>query len=77
MSTSGATVSVIIPCLNAEATLAEAIGSALDQTVPPLEVLVVDDGSSDRSVAVAATFGPKVRILDNTIGGRARPGASA
>ncbi|MBI4578298.1 MAG: glycosyltransferase family 2 protein [Planctomycetes bacterium] len=69
----GASVSVIIPCLNAEATLAEAIHSALEQTVPPVEVLVIDDGSTDRSVAVAAAEGPKVRILHNTIGG---PGAA-
>ena len=67
------TVSVIIPCWNAEATLAEAIESALAQTVEPLEVLVVDEGSSDRSVAIAASFGSPVRILHNTVGG---PGAA-
>ena len=73
MSSSTASVSVIIPCLNAEATLAEAINSVLDQTAPPLEVLVIDDGSTDRSVAVAASFGPAVRVLHNPIGG---PGAA-
>jgi glycosyltransferase involved in cell wall biosynthesis len=73
VNTPSATVSVIIPCLNAEETLDQAISSALEQTVPPLEVLVVDDGSTDRSVAVAASFGPKVRVLQNTIGG---PGAA-
>lgn len=41
--------------------------------MPPLEVLVVDDGSIDRSVAVAAACGPKVRILQNDVGG---PGAA-
>jgi glycosyltransferase involved in cell wall biosynthesis len=78
MSTSGATVSVIIPCLNAEATLAEAIGSALDQTVPPLEVLVMDDGSTDRSVEIAGSFGPPVRVLPNREGctGGARGGGT-
>ena len=73
MSTPSPAVSVIIPCLNAEETLADAINSALTQTVPPLEVLVIDDGSTDRSVAVAASFGPIVRILQNDIGG---PGAA-
>jgi hypothetical protein len=68
-----ATVSVIVPCLNAEDTLAEAISSVLEQTVPPLEVLVVDDGSEDRSVAIAASFGSQVRVLQNDIGG---PGAA-
>lgn len=67
------TVSVIIPCLNAEETLAEAVNSVMAQTVEPLEVLVVDDGSRDRSVAVAASHGPKVRVLHNDLGG---PGAA-
>lgn len=66
-------VSVIIPCLNAADTLAEAISSALEQTVAPLEVLVIDDGSTDRSIAVAESFGSNVRVLHNTIGG---PGAA-
>lgn len=65
MSLSTADVSVIIPCLNAEATLAEAIESALGQTAPPREILVIDDHSTDRSVAVAKPFGPIVRILSN------------
>jgi len=73
VSTPSPTVSVIIPCLNAEATLAEAINSILAQTVAPLEILVIDDGSEDRSVAVAASFGSQVRVLHNDIGG---PGAA-
>lgn len=73
MSESHPAVSVIIPCLNAETTLREAIRSALEQTVPPLEVLVVDDGSRDASVAVARSCGPRVRVLRNPIGG---PGAA-
>jgi len=73
VSTPNPTVSVIIPCLDAEDTLAEAIHSVLSQTIPPLEVLVIDDGSVDRSVAVAASFGAKVRVLYNDIGG---PGAA-
>jgi len=58
-----ATVSVIIPCRDARDTLAAAIRSVLDQTVPPLEVLVIDDRSRDDSAAVAASFGPPVRVL--------------
>lgn len=73
MSRQNPSVSVIIPCLNAEETLAEAIDSVLTQTVEPLEVLVIDDGSVDRSVAVAASFGTQVRVLQNTLGG---PGAA-
>lgn len=73
MSTSSPTVSVIIPSLNAERTIAEAINSVLAQTIRPLEVLVIDDSSSDRTVAIAASLGSQVRVLYNTIGG---PGAA-
>ncbi len=55
-------VSVIIPCYNAAATLGTTIASALAQDVP-VEVIVVDDGSSDSSLAVARTFEPAVRVI--------------
>lgn len=57
------TVSVIIPVYNGERHLAEAIQSVLAQTLPPDEVIVVDDGSTDDSAAVARAFGPVVRVL--------------
>jgi glycosyltransferase involved in cell wall biosynthesis len=56
-------VSVIIPAYNAQAYLAEAIQSALNQTRPPEEVLVVDDGSTDATPQVAAAFGSRIRYL--------------
>ena len=49
-------VSVIIPVFNYERYLAEAIESVLGQTYQNLEVIVVDDGSTDRSGEVAASF---------------------
>jgi len=49
-------VSVIIPCHNAGPYLAQTIGSALDQSRPPQEIIVVDDGSTDGSLAVARRF---------------------
>lgn len=49
-------VSVVIPCYNAESYLAQTIGSALDQSRPPREIIVVDDGSTDGSLAVARRF---------------------
>lgn len=57
------TFSVVIPVFNGERFLAEAIGSALAQTLPPLEIVVVDDGSTDASRAVAEGFGDCVRVL--------------
>jgi glycosyltransferase involved in cell wall biosynthesis len=54
-------VSAIIPVYNGERYLEAAIASALAQTVPVGEIIVVDDGSTDGSAAVAQRFGPPVR----------------
>ena len=56
-------VSIIIPCFNAAATIGEAIASALAQRGPGGEILVVDDGSTDGSLAMARGFGPGVRVV--------------
>ena len=57
-------VSIIIPCYNAEPWLAAAVESALGQTWPATETIVVDDGSRDGSLALARTFEPRgVRVL--------------
>jgi glycosyltransferase involved in cell wall biosynthesis len=49
-------VSVIIPVYNGERFLAEAIRSVLDQSRPPTELIVVDDGSTDGSAGIAQGF---------------------
>jgi glycosyltransferase involved in cell wall biosynthesis len=54
-------VSVVIPVRNGERFLAEAIESALGQSRPPREVIVVDDGSSDSTSEVAQAFAARVR----------------
>jgi len=56
-------VSICIPCFNAERWIADAVRSALDQTWPEKEVIVVDDGSTDGSLAALAAFGEAVRVL--------------
>jgi glycosyltransferase involved in cell wall biosynthesis len=52
----GERVSVVMPVYNAEPTLAKAIGSVLAQTHSDIELLVVDDGSSDGSWAIVEDF---------------------
>jgi len=54
-------VSIIIPCFNAEKYVGEAIESALAQTYGPVEVVVVDDGSTDGLVGVLESFGDRIR----------------
>ena len=54
-------VSIIIPCYNAEKSVGEAIQSALDQSYAPIEVIVIDDGSTDRSQAVIRKHESKIR----------------
>jgi glycosyltransferase involved in cell wall biosynthesis len=66
-------VSIVIPCYNAEQYVGEAIQSALDQTYPNREVIVIDDGSSDRSPHIIRSFGDKLRWES----GRHRGGSAA
>ncbi|MEN9662536.1 MAG: hypothetical protein RL324_1485 [Verrucomicrobiota bacterium] len=59
-----ALVSILIPCHNAEPWLAETLESALAQTWPAKEIIVVDDGSTDRSLEIARGFESRgVRII--------------
>jgi glycosyltransferase involved in cell wall biosynthesis len=53
-------ISAVIPVFNGEAYLAEAIESVLGQTLPPGEILVVDDGSSDGTARVVERYYPRV-----------------
>ena len=57
------TVGVAIPAYNAELWLAQAIDSLLAQTSPPGDILVLDDGSTDATAAVAERFEAPVRVV--------------
>lgn len=66
MRTTSATpvdVSVIIPVYNAAPWLAETLASVLGQSTPPRQVIVVDDGSTDDSAAIARRYLPRIELV--------------
>jgi glycosyltransferase involved in cell wall biosynthesis len=65
-------VSVIIPVYNCQAYVAQAVRSALEQDYPNKEVIVVNDGSTDGTLAVLREFGNAIRVVDQPNGGPPR-----
>ena len=57
-------ISVIMPCFNAEKYLREAIESVLDQTYSHVELVVVDDGSTDSSKDILRRYGDRIVLLE-------------
>ncbi|SEP36380.1 Glycosyl transferase family 2 [Nitrosovibrio sp. Nv6] len=57
------TVSIIIPTYNCEAYIAETLNSVLSQTLRNIELIIVDDGSTDRTLDIVASYGSPVRLL--------------
>ena len=75
MNTSETPIAVVVPAYNAARTLARTLESALNQTHRALEVLVVDDGSSDGTAALAREFSERdsrLRVIVQPNGGVAR-----
>lgn len=67
-------VSVVIPAFNAEQTIERAVASAMAQTLPAHEIIVVDDASSDNTVRALESIGASaviVRRLANNVGAAA------
>lgn len=56
-------VSIVIPCFNAERWLNEAIDSCLAQEYIPIEIIVVDDGSTDGSKTILRNYGEEITLL--------------
>ena len=66
MSQSGPRVTVFMPVYNRQAFVAESIQSILDQSFEDFELLVIDDGSTDRSTEAIASFDdPRIRLVQN------------
>ena len=75
MKVSPPLVSIVIPAYNAEKFLERTIRSAQDQTHSPLEILIVNDGSTDRTRQIAeaaAATDPRIRTIHVANGGVAR-----
>ena len=62
-------ISVIIPAFNRGYCLANTLRSVLAQTFTDFEIIVVDDGSTDDTAAVARSFGDRVRLVSQKNGG--------
>lgn len=63
-------VSVIMPCKNSSFTIAESIESVLSQSYSDLELIIVDDGSTDDTLNIAASFASiddRVKLFSNPV----------
>jgi len=61
-----ALITVAMPVRNCASTVARAIGSILSQTEPRFRFVIVDDGSTDATHAVAASFDdPRIRLISD------------
>jgi len=58
-------VSVVIPVYNSEKFLDETISSVLNQTYANIEILAIDDGSTDDSLKILKKFDDKIKILSH------------
>jgi len=70
-------VTIIVPCYNEQEGIVASLKSLINQTYPNIEIIVVDDGSSDRTYELAKTFefndGIKtLRVLSKPNGGKSR-----
>jgi len=58
-------ISIYIPAFNAESTIKLCINSILTQTVRPLEILVINDASTDNTQNILLEFGNKINVIKN------------
>jgi glycosyltransferase involved in cell wall biosynthesis len=63
MTSTNSLISIIIPVYNCEQYLEEALESVLNQNFKPLDIIVIDDGSTDRSLSIAESYVPQIRVF--------------
>lgn len=71
-------ISIVIPAHNEEAFIAETLHSLVDQTLPPVEIVVVDDQSSDSTAEIAKSFSeefPFISVISTTSSEAHLPGS--
>jgi glycosyltransferase involved in cell wall biosynthesis len=59
-------ISVVMPCYNTESYVAQAVDSVLGQTYPRIQLIVVDDGSTDRSRDILHGYGERIQFLQQS-----------
>jgi glycosyltransferase involved in cell wall biosynthesis len=64
-------ISCIVPVFNGERYLGESLDSIFEQTYRPLQVIVVDDGSADRTAEIGRSYGSRILLLQQPNGGSA------
>lgn len=67
---SGLRVSVLVPTFNRANYIAECLDSLLEQTMPALEIIVIDDGSEDGTAEVLKPYGQRIRYIRKDNGGK-------
>lgn len=70
-STENLSVSVVVPVYNGMKTIAGTVEKLLRQSYKPIEIIVVDDGSTDGTLAALRRFEPKIKLIAKTNGGPA------
>lgn len=65
-------VTIIIPTCNRAHFIGETLDSVLGQTVPPDQVIIVNDGSTDSTLEVLRRYGDRIEVIDQENSGRAR-----
>jgi glycosyltransferase involved in cell wall biosynthesis len=65
------TISCVIPAYNAERYIERSLTSVFEQSLPPDEIIVVDDGSTDATADILAAYGPRLRVVHQANAGPA------